>query len=862
MNLSDLEKMAEIAADPARALSNLHRWFDGDEAKATGLIERPWLMERLCLVMGAGQAVADSIIQNPELAEILADSGELSAPLDYDGLVNEGEGLLKSAISFTHQLDRIRYLKQRHLLRIVYQDLSGGWKPEQVWAALSVLADGVFELCVRSVWRDFATGEVPVGVIALGKHGGREINYSSDIDVLFVADDSLGDLSNATRLCEKLTRALSGHMGRGFLYRIDHRLRPMGKVGPIVQKVSATVGYYHAYAEPWEMMAQIRARHCAGNATVSESFLKQMEPEIYRGPRSEIFMDGILEAKMRYESEVRARGDWQSNLKLGGGGIRDIEFLVQVFQLLAGNRYPSLKGSSTLDALTELGNNGDLSERDVSLLSESYRFYRQVEHRIQLLHNLQSHSLPNSESEQIALARSMGIVSYEEVLSEIRLRQSQVRNLLVSRIPKLKEEKPQIEVIEVALGLKHGSTESELAERMILSSEEPEMILDALEDDGFAARMKTIVERAPRAAVEVAFYKQLWDIAFSEDPELAESEEEDVLTDIGSRIAMPDWEARLGSFLRRCWVVAALRHAHHRDSARTWRFLTKISDAVLIKSVDRVGGEGIDVVALGRLGSAEMLLCSDWDVMLIVEDKSDHLRAEKVGESWVKAIRRICSSSGHFAVDTRLRPEGRDGLVVRTASGLRAYSETSMETWERMAFTRARSLRQRAESVEAMRAAAYGTKWTSKNEADLTKVLGRIRTERVRVTEDSRDLKLGRGFLLEIEWLVGLLKLRNGGLEKATAGIVEGLNELNRMGLVNLNERDFLIQAYMFYSDLRNSLHLLEFDSDSVLPENPQRLLRIAKVMGFDNENELLLKIEEVHEGVMGVCQQLSGGVA
>ena len=862
LNLSDLERMAAIAADPARASANLLRWAGVDEAKAHGLAERPWLMERLCLVMGAGQAVADSIIQNPEIAEILSDTGELDAPLDIEGLIVEGEGLLRSANSFTHQMDRIRYLKQRHLLRIVYQDLSGGWVPEQVWASLSVLADAVFELCVRCVWKEFASGDVPVGVIALGKHGGREINYSSDIDVLFVADDSLTEMSNATRLCEKLTRALSGHMGRGFLYRIDHRLRPMGKVGPIVQKVSATVGYYHAYAEPWEMLAQIRARHCAGNQAVSDSFLEQMDAEIYKGPRSENFMEGILTAKMRYEAEVRSRGEWQTNLKLGGGGIRDVEFLVQIFQLLAGNLHTELKGASTVEAIRLLGDSGDLSEREVSLLTDSYRLFRQVEHRIQLLYNLQSHSLPADKLEQVALARSMGMISYEEVLSVIRLRQSQVRGFLVSRIPKLKEERQQIEIIEVALGLKHGSPESELAERIILSSDDPSMILDALSDEGFALRMKTIVERAPRAAVEVAFYKPLWDIAFSEEPELDESEEENVQLEIESRVGMPDWEARLGSFLRRCWLVAALRHAHHGDSARTWRFLTKVSDTVLLSSLDKVGGEGIDIIALGRLGSSEMLLCSDWDVSLVVEDSSDHLRAEKVGEAWVRTIRRICSSSGHFSVDTRLRPEGRDGLVVRTVSGYRSYSASGMEAWERMAFTRARSLRGRPDSTDAMWEAAYGLGWNERNEVDLMKVLGRIRAERIRPTEVSRDIKLGVGFLLDIEWLVGLLKLRYRGLEHTTAGIIEALNESNRMGLLNLAERDLLIDAYIFYSSLRNGLHLLEFDSDSVLPENPTKLMRIAAVLGFENENLLLSKIATDRENVATVCTQIMRGNA
>ncbi len=856
--MDQVRRLAETAADPDRAFANVTRLLADRKDSSWNVGDRPWLLERLCLVMGAGQAVADSIIQNRELSEILADPDELFAEVRYDDLIVEGEGLLKNSNSFTHQLDRIRYLKQRHLIRIVYHDLAGSWNPETIWKSLSILADAVFELCVRCVWNDISYGEIPIGVIALGKHGGKEINYSSDIDVLFIANDDEKDLSNSIRLCEKLTRALSGHMGRGFLYRIDHKLRPMGKVGPIVQKVSATIGYYHAYAEPWEIMAQIRARHCAGNREVSKIFLEEVKNEVYKGPRTDLFMDGILDAKQRYENEIKNRGEWESNLKLGGGGIRDIEFVVQVFQLLIGNKEERLIGASTCDAIQVLRERGDLLEREGTILSSAYPFYRQVEHRIQLLHNLQSHTLPDSKKEQTALARSLGFSTYAELMSKIRKHQSLVREVILNRVPRLSFNEPHLQGAKL-LNYEIGTSEYKLAERMIVSSDEPKTVLAALDDEEFASRFRKIIEYAPKTALDVAFYKPFWDVAFSEEPELQEHEESDIESEIQERIMSPNWEASLAGFLRKSWVVAALRHAYHKDAERTGRFLSKVSASVLLSVMDKIGGQSIDVIGLGRLGSGDLLFGSDWDVMLLAGEGIDQVRAEKIGETWVRTVRKICSSSGHFSLDTRLRPEGRDGLVVRSLTGFRNYAETAMETWERMAFTRARSLRSLPGSIELIKVATYGNVWSEKNELELKRTLHRIREERVNPNESKRDLKLGKGFLLDIEWLVGILKLRHNGNQFESSGIMSGLNELNHQNILSIAEKSCLHDAYLLYSNIRNCQHLLDFESDTILPENPHKLAKIAKVLDYSNENNLLSAIEEKRSEVIAIFNQLTG---
>ena len=853
--------------DPDKGLLNLERWIgtDADASSRLGALNsNPALCHRLAYILSASQPLADSLAKNPELALILGDPGELTRPVRSSEVIEEGRALMSRSNSFLHSLDRLRYLRLRHLLRIVSNDLTGAWEPEVVWEALSGLADAVLELAADAVWREIDPATpLPIAVIAMGKHGSSEVNYSSDLDLIFVSGED-ADPALCEKFCGRFVRALEGKMGRGALYRIDLRLRPMGGAGPVFLSLSSTIRYYLSYCEPWEVQALVRARACAGNRAVGDEFVRQVGAFVYKGPRSDVFLDGIIDAKKRYEAEVRIRGEAASNIKLGPGGIRDAEFIVQMYQLTMGDEHPSLQGAGVVPAVDVLTDLGTLAPRTAELLRSSYRFYRQVEHRIQLRQDLQAHNLPSGAHERQVLAKLTGFGAWAGLDSELRRRRAKLRELLEQNIPALSLSGRVEQQLAEALQLPPGTSAAASAEKLFASSDSPKALLaEVLEDADTAERVEMMVTRAPRVVSELSFHRELWDVAFGEQIEFHVADDGEPGEDLRSALeGYENWAAGLETALRREAFVAALKDAFHGDVERTFRYVSSVAEAALLLSLDKIGGGDIDVVALGRLGSREPLLGSDWDVMLLCADQDTQARAERIGQDWVRAARRISMASGYFPLDVRLRPEGGAGLVVRSIAGFAAYANSAMEAWERLALTRGRSLRGVAASTEALAQAWGGREWTWEDEQEILQMRKRVQTERMRPWEAGRDLKLSDGCMLDAEWLVALLKLRHPETaDRVPEPTHACIRSLAGAGAVSVSDGETIAKATLFFARLRNAMFLLDLESDSVLPENPEKLARIATWVGLDSANELLAEVAQHRQGVSNVFSEVIQGV-
>ena len=866
--LGDVARIVEAVADTAdhdRALLGLDRWIGVDSdagSRLASINANPALLHRLSMIMGASQPIADSLVKNPELAQILGDPSELSRPVSAQEVIDEGRALMGRANSFLHALDRLRHLRARHQLRIVANDLSGAWEPPVVWQALSALADGVLELASEWVWKDVSPGsELPIAVIAMGKHGSSEVNYSSDLDLLFICEED-ADTEASERFCGKFVRALEGKMGRGALYRIDLRLRPMGAAGPVILGLAATLRYYESYSEPWEIQALIRSRACAGNTAVGDAFVRHVAKMVYKGPRSDVFLDGIIDAKRRYEMETRRKGEAGSNIKLGPGGIRDIEFVVQMFQLTLGHEMPSLQGAGVVPAIDVLADAGVVTPRNADLLRSSYRFFRQIEHRIQLRQDLQTHILPASAHERHALAKLTGFSAWQGLDSELRRRRAMVRDLLETNVPALAQTRADEQKLADALHLQPGSSAAVAAERLLATSDSPKAILaEVLEDPSTAERVELLVTRAPRVVNELSFHKELWDVAFGEEVEFEAADDQDPgkpMREATENLRSADALDYLESALRREAFLGALKHAHHSDVERSYKYVASVAETALLSSLDAVGGQDLDIIAMGRLGSREPLLGSDWDVLLLCADQDSHARAERVGQDWVRAARRLSMASGNFPLDVRLRPEGGSGLVVRSLAGFLAYAESAMEAWERLAFTRGRSLRGKEQSRSVIARTWSGREWTWEDEQEILHMRKRVQTERMRPWESGRDLKLSEGCTLDVEWLAAIMKLRHP--EAAPHTVVPTHSLVRKLGearALSTPDADALAEASLFYAGLRNAMFLLDMDSDSVLPENPEKLDRLAEWNGLNSANDLLGEVASRRERVSVVFKEV-----
>jgi glutamine synthetase adenylyltransferase len=425
------------APDPDRLLVNCDRWLESLGATLTYyrlFAETPHALKPVLAVLGASDYMADTLLQNPELSEILLDVRLLTRPRTRADMRRDLSRLLRACTSYWMQLDRLRAFKQQEYLRITALDLLGKATLTETMRALSDLADVCADAALDACHRELAaqqgvTGEHGFCILAMGKWGGRELNYSSDIDPIFLYRDAprLTGAADPTRyllkLAEMVVKALSEPMRRGIVFRVDMRLRPEGRLGALARGVSSALHYYETWAEPWERQAMLKARPCAGDLQVGEQFLERLQPWLYRPSLSETDFAEIVRLRERAEAQARARNAYETDLKNGWGGIRDIEFSVQALQLMLGGRLPRLRTPATLDALQRLKHARILAPDEARALQDAYIFLRTAEHRLQLQFGHQTHLLPTDPKARARLAKLMGFAepdAFEQTLAHHR----------------------------------------------------------------------------------------------------------------------------------------------------------------------------------------------------------------------------------------------------------------------------------------------------------------------------------------------------------------------------------------------------------------------------------------------------------
>ena len=304
----------------------------------------------------------------------------------------------------------LRRFRRRASYRLAARDL-GAAPVEEVMDELTAIAEACLEVALRAV-----EGE-EIAVIAMGKLGGGELNYSSDVDVLFVHRGTGGDeQARAVRAANGLVTLLSEPTVDGLALRVDPNLRPEGRAGPLSRSLDSMLEYYERHAETWERQALLKARPVAGDLELGRAFVQGVAPFVYPESLGSEAIGDVRATKARIEEHVRARGKEAVELKRGWGGIRDVEFAVQLLQLVHGRRHPNLRSPGTLPTLAELAEEGFVAKADADALAGSYRFLRRLEHRLQMVRDLQTHELPTDPRALGPLARSMGLTDAAALL--------------------------------------------------------------------------------------------------------------------------------------------------------------------------------------------------------------------------------------------------------------------------------------------------------------------------------------------------------------------------------------------------------------------------------------------------------------
>ena len=719
--------------------------------------------------------------------------------------------------------------------------------------------------------------------IALGKLGGQELNYASDIDLVFVHGDDM-PATDAVKLSEAVRDALAKVTDAGFVFRVDLRLRPEGRFGPVSRSLASCRAYYESWAEPWERQALLKARFVAGDAALGAAFSEMAAAFVYRARVEKAFVESIRASKRRLEQKVARSGDADINVKEGIGGIRDVEWTVQLMQLVAGGANPALRGGSTLHALAALTDAGLLTLGESAALRESYLFLRNVEHRLQLRDELPVRTLPRDPAEMNRFGRRLGYESGAAFLADYRRHTTRTHALFtrlfygsapaVFASPLADWVLAPEDDLTASLFLRHALAQQGFSnpdtafqtlrrsvsgtqyggispeDRMAFAALVPALLdaagqtdapdaalhgLDLLADTvpSRAALYRTLADGRtllPRLAVLAADSPSLWQTL------LGHSELFDLLADDAAMDAPPHLRpvstvpeiaaqtrrARLQTGARDLWGLA--------DTAQTLAETTLAAEAALSSALTLArkelsyGGQ-FAVIGLGKLGGGEMGYGSDLDVIYVAD--ADSLQdAARLAERTQRLLKDDLSRFGvRCEMDARLRPEGRAGQLVLDLDSYAAYYAHSAATWERQMLIKARFVAGDAELGRAFAALAetvvYGTPWTLGQQNEVQAMKRRIEAERVHAPH---DVKLGPGGLSDIEWTAQMLQLRFGPKRPRlrTPNTLDALRRLRDDALLTQADWDTLSETYLALAHLRNRVFLrsgLASTSPPALPD-------------------------------------------
>jgi glutamate-ammonia-ligase adenylyltransferase len=430
------------APDPDGGLAALRVVAErlGDRAAFLGTLrDNPAAAELLCAVLGTSRLLGDLLARHPELLTAMADERGLAAPRPPEELVAEAAAIVDRHQDAAAAWDALRRFKRRELARVAVRDLAGGAGVELVGAELAALADACLEAALRVAAREAGVEHAGLAVLGMGKLGGNELNYVSDVDVLFChqpADgvDPEAAAQAAARVARGVVQGLSAVTHEGTCYRVDANLRPEGRNGPLSRTLGSYQAYWDRWAQPWELQALVKVRPVAGDGALAGRFCAEAAARVYPERLDPETVAAIRHSKARVEAERLPAGtDPRLHLKLGPGGLADVEWTVQLLQLRLGGSRPEVRVQGTLAALDALAGAGLVAAGEAAWLADAYRLCLRTRNLAYLVAGRPVESLPTDPLALDRLARAMGEPGRQRLLEVYRRATRRARRVVMAR---------------------------------------------------------------------------------------------------------------------------------------------------------------------------------------------------------------------------------------------------------------------------------------------------------------------------------------------------------------------------------------------------------------------------------------------
>ncbi|HWT32677.1 MAG TPA: bifunctional [glutamine synthetase] adenylyltransferase/[glutamine synthetase]-adenylyl-L-tyrosine phosphorylase [Microbacterium sp.] len=930
---ADLVAGASWAADPDAAVACLVRIARRDAAAVRAVLSDAQGARAAWTLIGASEGFGGFYLRHPaELSDLRVARDALPTAAE---LVRELRESVGAADGFADRSGedawvalRVRY--RRMLARIAVFDLLAADAAAVLPAIAATLADAAgaaleASLCVartklstRGPGGLFTRDEVAatrLAIIGMGKAGASELNYVSDVDVVFVCEGaaSAPDLAPsrvidiATRLAVQTMRGISAVEVEPPLWEVDANLRPEGKQGALVRTLDSYLSYYDRWAHSWEFQALLKARPLAGDAELGAEYVAAVLPKVWTSAARENFVDSVQRMRERVTAHIPA-AELANQLKLGPGGLRDVEFTVQLLQLVHGLSDEGIRQRSTLQALDALVHGGYIGRADAGAFGQDYRMLRVLEHRLQLRGLQRTHLMPTRPDDLRVLARASGLAEtgdavralWEKIKREVRdIHVRLFYRPLLSAVAALPEAERSLSTAEAhdrlaAIGfadpagaLRHiaaltsGLSRTATIQRHLMpvmiswfaEGADPDMgllafrrIAERLGSTPWFLRMLRDSSTAAHSLTQVlSCSKYIGDLmewipeaaGWLDDPDQLRPRTGTALQDEARAIqgrhatiedAMKSVRALRRRELLRTAMAAVLGAIDIHQVAASLTTITEMTIQAALRAVRREIVEPADdgfefaIIAMGRFGGAELGFGSDADVLYVYRAGDvEPERANELARKLVGALRK--HSEDHRApldLDADLRPEGRNGALVRSLDAYREYYRRWSLSWEAQALLRARGIAGTVRLIEDFERLAdevrYPVSLDLNGIREIKRIKARVENERLpQGTPPERHLKLGPGALSDVEWLVQLLQLEHAGAIPAlrTTSTLVALDAVVEAGFVGTTAAERLRSAWLLASRLRSANTLLSGQTSDVLPADRRRLDGIGQLLEY-----------------------------
>ncbi|MBV9760764.1 MAG: hypothetical protein JO340_09385 [Acidobacteriaceae bacterium] len=899
-----LNSLIEQSIDPDRLSHYAAEFASRHPEHAVALGNDPERLSWLAAIFAFSHFLSEELLRNPDWLLSIENLHRPLSRLDYKQ---------RLSLAAPAALD-LALFRRRELLRIILRDVLKIGTLSEITEELSNLADAIVACALETVTAQLQqrygtphaeTGPATFTVLALGKLGGRELNYSSDIDLVFLYSGN-GETSGDHRLTNReffkkisnhLTNLLSTYTAAGLCYRVDLRLRPEGSLGEVSIPLAAAKDYYANRRRDWELQMLIKGRVAAGDEALGQELLDFVEPSIYSTTLDFSTIETMSETRERIGEKLarkRLRSD-EHDVKLARGGIRDIEFLVQCLQRLHGAREASLRHGSTLSAIRLLLENDLLSQTECSRLTSAYEFLRALEHRLQFEDDRQTHSLPSSQPELERIARRMPLPLDERAAGMSS--SAQLLQILNQHLENVQAIYERIVHAQRPLYYSPASSASSGTDATAAPSAIPPASIGISENllSRVEQRAPWFVERLRRRGVHrsegalAGFLECLLQApshlqSLEGHPDLAEamlqifelspylsgqmSSHSELIEELRRTIDHPARRWAFEGLAAPLNDIDGLRRFFRREMFRiqggsiclpesifqTLDRTSALAEFVIARAYRIALERGLAharshaspskpfqepqsemmVVALGRLGMREFDLASDADLLFIIPDSEAQRQRfwTRVVEHLIDILTTYAGDGAILSLDTRLRPNGREGNLVQTESKYVEYFSNKAEAWEGIAYMKSRAVAGDTDRATEFLSELQKVDWrrygqSGRSRQDLRQMRMRLQREQGLAT----PLKAGYGAYYDADFILMYLRLKGAGMFFKKLNTPERIDVVEKMGHLEREDAEFLLEAATFFRALDHAIRLVTGRSEGKLPESATEREMIAELM-------------------------------